>query len=164
MPTSAAIARAAALVVAGEQHRRQPERAQVGDRLGGRRLDRSATTNSPATAPSIAAATTVRPWLSSSASAASSSRRELEAPLGEHRRPADDDRVPVDDGLDAEAAAVREALDRRERPALGAGERRDRLRDRVLARVLGRAGEPQQLRAVDAVGGDALRRPTSSLP
>ena len=115
---------------------------------------RSATTNSPATAPSIAAATTVRPSPSSAANTARELRRELEPPVGEHRRPSDDDRVAVDDGLDAEAAAVLEALDRGERAGLGACEGGDRLRDRVLARVLGRAGEPQQLGAVDAVGGD----------
>jgi hypothetical protein len=54
--------------------------------------------------------------------------------------------VAVDDALDAEALAVGEALDRRQRPRL-ARPRGDRLGDRVLGGVLERAGQRGASRA-----------------
>ena len=81
--------------------------------------------------------------------------RQVHRPVGQQRGAPDDERVAVDDALDAEALAVGEALDRRER-ALGGGGLGDRLGDRVLGGVLERADEPQRLVAVDAVGDGDL--------
>ena len=75
------------------------------------------------------------------------------APAG-RRRPRGRRRPPRRRGR-----AAREARSTGERPDLGPGERRDRPRDRVLARVLGRAGEPHAARAVDALGGDDVGDP-----
>ena len=62
--------------------------------------------------------------------------------------------MAVDDALDAEALAVGEALDRRAARRARRAPRGDRPRDRVLGGVLERAGEPQHLAALGAVGGD----------
>ena len=80
----------------------------------------------------------------------------MHRPLGQQRRPADDERVAVDDALDAEALAVGEALDGGQRAQLAARGLGDRLGDRVLGGVLERADEAQRLVALDAVGDGDL--------
>ena len=82
-------------------------------------------------------------------------------PVGEQRRPAGDDGVAVDDALDAEALAVGEVLDRRAARRLRPRRRWRSPGDRVLGGVLERAGEPQHLVAVDAVGGDDVDEASS---
>ena len=143
-------------VVAGEQHGAQAERLELGDRLGRGRLDGVGDDEDRAGAcPSQPAAMAVWPRASAARRAASSSRGQIHGPVGEQRRAADDQRVTVDDALDAEALAVGEALDGGQR-AGGAGRGGDRLGDRMLGGVLERAGESQRLVAVDAVGRDDL--------
>jgi hypothetical protein len=71
--------------------------------------------------------------------------------------------MPLDDGLDAEPGAGCEALDRRQHAEMLARGVRDRARDRVLARILGCACEPQQLVARDALAGDCIGEPHPAL-
>jgi hypothetical protein len=65
---------------------------------------------------------------------------------------AGDERVAVDDAFDAEALAVGERLDRRERADAFAGGGGYRLGDRMLGGVLQRADQPECVDLVDAVG------------
>ena len=118
-------------------------------------LTASATTRTPRAWPSQPTATAVPPaaWASSSASRRSAERCWDQS--ASRRRPTDEDGVPVDEPLHAEALDVREVLDRRpagRRRVAGAGG--DRPRDRVLGGVLERAGQPQDLVGVLAGPGD----------
>ena len=122
-------------VVAGQQHRREPERAAaraIASALVG--LTVSATTTAARGAPSQAATRAIAP---------SQPRRSG------RDRPACDGRptttAPVDDRLDPSPRGS-ELVDRRQLAELGARGRRDRPRDRMLGRSLGRAGEAQHAR------------------
>jgi hypothetical protein len=101
------------LVVAGEEHGAEPEALQLGDRFRARFLDRVGDDEDRArcTVPG-----------GSDRGLAVRLRRgdggceagvELDAPVREERRPPDDERVAIDDALDAEALTVRERLDGR---------------------------------------------------
>ena len=78
------------------------------------------------------------------------------------RRPSHGHGMAFDDGLDPMAGPTREAVDRSELRTFAPRERRDRPRHGMLARVLCRACEAHELRAVDAVTGhdaDDCQRP-----
>ena len=134
-------------VVAGQQHRpraRAPLSSAIACALDG--LAASATTSRPRAAPSQPAATTVWPSACGLARAASSSRGQAAWPhSARSARPAGDDRVAVDDALDAEALAVAERLDRGERAGLALGAAGDGAGDGMLGGVLERADEAQHL-------------------
>ena len=112
-----------ALVVAGEEHRREVEAPELRDRLRARRLDPVGDDEQPAHGAVPAGGDDGAPFASASsrASAGGSSR-----PPSARRGGADDRRVALDEGLDAEPGAVREALDRRQRaePRAPLGDRR----------------------------------------
>ena len=139
MPTSAATARGRGLVVAGQQDRRQAERAQRRDRLGRGRLDGVGDDEDrlrlavPAGGDRGLAAR-----LGLARGARSSSGGRCSAESAEQRRAAGDDGVAVDDALDAEALAVGEAR----RPAQVLGRLRRRSRGRSGARSSARASRP----------------------
>ena len=104
------------LRVAGEQHRRQPERPQLPDRLA-----------------------LVGLTVSSTCSLARSS------PFQVHAGPVDRHLDTVDDADDALAWQVAEAETTGSTPTSASGRIGDGARDGVLARVLDRAGESEQL-------------------
>ena len=154
IPTSAATARAGGRVVARQQHRAQALATQQADRLRAGRADRVGDDHQPAhgavpghgdrrPAPVLRA-------LEGRAQAVV----EREAPVGQQGRAADDHGVAIDDALDAQALAAREALRRRQRAGIGAGGLGDRPPDGVLRGVLQGAGEAQDLPAVGAGGRD----------
>ena len=142
------------LVVAGQQHRPQPERPQRGDGLGGRRLDgvgddeQRAGRAVPAggdrrSARGLGAARARRraPAAAASPSSASSDGRPTTT------------RVPVDDALDAEALAVRRSPRRRAAapsPARGARRSPGRSGARRRARARRRAAAPRRGRRPSA--------------
>ena len=129
-------------VVAGQQHRRQPQLAQPPRRR--RRSSASGCRRSrtpPSTAPSQPATIAVRPSASAASRAASSSGAPAKpASASSSGRPTTSAR-PVDGALGAEALTVDEALDRRQRAELGLGPRR-RWRERSGARRPPRARRP----------------------
>ena len=96
------------LVVAGQQHRAQAERlAARATASARRRLDGVGDDEDRARAcPSQPAAIAVCPRRLGRGARRVELGRQLHAPLGEQRRAPDDERVPVDDALDAEALAV----------------------------------------------------------
>jgi hypothetical protein len=105
------------LVVAGQQHRAQPERLQRGDASAEVGLTVSATTSTARTSPSQAA----RPRCGPGCSAAAwrrRARRDAQTPLGHQRRRADEDAWPSTTPSTPEALAVGEALDRGRAPEL----------------------------------------------
>ena len=130
-------------VVAGEQHRAQAEVAQLratASALVGFTV--SATTSSPRAAPSQPTATTVRPVRPRRAASASVELgRQRLRPLGQQRRPADDD-------------GVRRAVRRRRRRPARRGPRRSRTRRTCRQRAELRGGG----------GGDRRGRPGARWP
>ena len=109
------------LVVAGEQHRRQPEAAQPAHRLGGGRLH-GVGDDEHAARPAVPADRDRRcgrrPRAASTA--AGSSGGSALRPVREQPRPADQHGVAVDDALHAEPLDVGELLDRGRGPVAGA--------------------------------------------
>ena len=160
MPTSAAAtARAVDSLSPVSSTGRRPRRSQLGDRRRARRLDRVGDDEDRrAPSPSQAAAIAVLPP-SCALRARARARAELEPPLREERRPADDERVAVDDAFDAEALAVPERLDRRERAVAlgGACDRAARSDARTRARRRRRAAAPRRA-SVPGAGDDVDER------
>ena len=127
------------LVVAGQQHGFEAEPAQVGDRLGRRRLhgvgddehgpDRSV--------PADEHGGGAHP-LGAASAAASQRRPDRERQLGEETVSTDHDGTAVDDTLDAEALRAAKRLDGDEVEPASSGIGGDRLGDRVLGGVLER--------------------------
>ncbi len=94
-------------------------------------------------------------------------RAELEPSVCQQRRAADHDRVALDHCLHAETGAVAEALGGRELSEPLARVGGDRLRDRMLARALGGAGQPEQLllaRPRPATTSTTRMRPSVTVP
>ena len=115
MPTSAATARAVVALSPVSSTGRRPSAfsdATASAELG---LTVSATTNTAAAWPSQPAAMAVCPRASAAPAGGVELGGQVHRPVGQQRRAADDERVPVDDALDAEALAVGEALDRGQR-------------------------------------------------
>ena len=126
MPTSRGDGFRRLLAVAGQQHGRQAELAQLANRLGARRLDGVADDERRA-------------------------RQAVPADGDLAVRAANLDLVALDAPDDADARPVRERLHGRQRADLGLRRLRDRLRDRMLARVLDGSGQPEHLGAARAV-------------
>ena len=80
--------------------------------------------------------------------------RKCKAEAGDKEAMADQQRVPIDDALDAEPLAVHEQLGGRQLPTSMRAAAGDRAPDRVLGRMLDRADQPQHVGALDAVGED----------
>ena len=154
-----------ALVVAGEEHGHEAERLQLRDRLPARRFDsvgdseeaeHGAVRRDRDDGVAFAFSLVARPH---------ELERKVDAPLPQERRPSDDDRSTLHDGLHAKTRPAPERLDRRQRSELLAGPLGDRARDGMLARVLGGAGGTQQLVAPHRLPGErggeahALPRP-----
>lgn len=114
----------------------------------------SATTRIARASPSQPTATAVRPCGLGGLSGALQLGGQVLGPLGQQARTAGQDRVPVDDALDAEPLDVREVLHGRQAADPLDGALGDGLGDRVLGGVLQRPGESQHLVGVLAVGGD----------
>ena len=149
MPTSSATVAAARRVVAGQQDRRQTQ-ARAARRRPRREvgLTASATTITPRASPSQPTATTVVPAPRRRLPRSEQTRRQVTAPLGE--QPASGVRPPPRDRRRHPVTPTPTQVWRRPRLEGSAAElvaraRRDRLRDRVLGRVLERTGQSQHL-------------------
>ncbi len=139
MPTCGRDRARRGLVVAGEQHRRQPERAQLGDRRGARGLHRVGHHERAAQhAVPRRRAPRCAPCASAAALARAGRVVEVHRPVGEQQLAPGDHRVALDHALHAEALAVGEALDRRKRAEPRAARAR---------RWPGRSGAPTRARA-----------------
>ena len=151
MPTSSATARAVVSLSPVSRTGRRPSAFSDATASADVALTVSATTKTAVACPSQPAAIAVCPRASAARRAASSAGGRCMRPIGQQRGPAHDQRVALDDALDAEPFAVGEALDRgqRARRRRGGG---DGLGDRVLGGVLERADQAQRLVTVDAVG------------
>ena len=106
MPTSAATARAVVSLSPVSRTGRSPSAFSEATASAELSLTVSATTKIAVARPSQPAAIAVCPRASAARRAASSSGRQVHRPVGQQRGPADDQRVAVDDALDAEALAV----------------------------------------------------------
>ena len=91
------------LVVAGQQHRAQPERLQRGDGLGGAVLDGVGDDEDRGHLAVPAGGDRGLPARLGGAAGGVELRAQVQRPLGQQRGPSHDQRVAVDDALDAEA-------------------------------------------------------------